>query len=93
MLIRTLVDGQATTWRPRTRCRMASLLKGPAGGPVAAYAARDAKPADYFATARALLASDPAPAADLKILRRTAPSWARDRINDAAAPMASTRPR
>jgi hypothetical protein len=71
MLIRTLVN-DPTDMEAAHKAQDGFVLKGPASGPIAAYAARDAKPADYFQTARALLASDPAPAMDLKILRRTA---------------------
>lgn len=70
MLIRILTDG-GEDLAATHNAQDGFVLKGAAGGPIAAYAARDAKPADYFATARALLASDPAPPTDLKILRRT----------------------
>jgi hypothetical protein len=84
MLVRTLVNGPADV-EAAHKAQDGFVLKGPAGGPVAAYAVRDAKPADYFATARALLASDPAPAADLKVLRRTSAFLGAGPFNDAAA--------
>lgn len=71
LLIRTLTDGGDDLVAAH-KAQDGFWLKGPAGGPVASHAARDAKPADYFATARALLASDPAPPTDLRILGRTA---------------------
>lgn len=71
LLIRVLTDG-GEDLAAAHQAQDGFKLSGPAGGPVAAYAARDAKPEDYFATARALLASDPAPATDLRILRRSA---------------------
>ncbi len=70
MLIRILTDG-GEDLAATHKAQDGFVLKGPAGGPLAAYAARDAKPADYFAAARTLLASDPAPPTDLKILRST----------------------
>jgi hypothetical protein len=48
------------------------VLTGPKGAAPPAYATRDAGAADYFAAARALLAADPAPATDGKILRKSA---------------------
>lgn len=71
LLIRTLTDG-GDDLDAAHKAQDGFKLVGPAGGAVAAYAARDAKPEDYFAAARALLASDPAPPTDAKILRRTA---------------------
>jgi len=71
LLIRTLTDG-GEDLAAAHKAQDGFMLKGPTSGPVAAYAARDAKAEDYFATARALLASDPAPSTDLRILRRTA---------------------
>jgi hypothetical protein len=70
MLIRILTDG-GDNLAATHKLQDAFVLKGATGGAVAAYAARDAKPADYYATARSLLASDPAPPTDQKILRRT----------------------
>ncbi|ATC32632.1 DUF1254 domain-containing protein [Caulobacter vibrioides] len=71
LLIRTLTDG-GEDLAAAHKAQDAFRVKGAAGSPIAAHAARDAKPADYFATARALLASDPAPSTDLRILKRTA---------------------
>lgn len=71
LLIRTLTDG-GEDLAAAHKAQDGFSLKGAAPAPVAAYAARDAQPADYFATARALLASDPAPPTDLRILKRTA---------------------
>jgi hypothetical protein len=71
LLIRTLTDGGADL-EAAHRAQDGFKLSGPAGAPVTDYAKRDAKPEDYFATARALLASDPAPSTDLKVLRHTA---------------------
>ncbi|MBU4435574.1 MAG: DUF1254 domain-containing protein [Alphaproteobacteria bacterium] len=47
-------------------------VKGPAAPPPPVYAGRDAAPAEYFAAARQLLAADPAPPTDQRILRRAA---------------------
>jgi hypothetical protein len=71
LLIRTLTDG-GPDLEAAHKAQDGFALKGAPGAAVAAHAQREAKPADYFATARTLLASDPAPAADLRILRRTA---------------------
>lgn len=84
LLIRTLTDG-GDDLPAAHKAQDGFGLKGPAPAPVAAYAARDAKPADYFATARALLASDPAPPTDLKILKRTAAFLGAGPFDDAAA--------
>jgi hypothetical protein len=84
MLIRILTDG-GEDLAATHNAQDGFVLKGPAGGPIAAYAARDAKPADYFATARALLASDPAPPTDQKILRRTAAFLGAGPFDEAAA--------
>ena len=84
MLIRILTDG-GEDLAATHKAQDGFVLKGPVGGPIAAYAARDAKPADYFATARALLASDPAPPTDLKILRRTASFLGAGPYDDATA--------
>lgn len=70
LLIRTLTDG-GDDLAAAHKAQDGFMLKGAAGGPIAAYAARDAEAEDYFAAARALLASDPAPSTDLRILRRT----------------------
>ncbi|MDR7230186.1 hypothetical protein J2X45_001267 [Caulobacter sp. BE264] len=71
LLIRTLTDG-GEDLAAAHKAQDGFSLKGATPAPVAAYAARDAQPADYFATARALLASDPAPPTDQRILKRTA---------------------
>jgi hypothetical protein len=46
------------------------VLTGPKAPPPPAYAGRDADAADYFDSARALLAADPPPATDQALLRR-----------------------
>lgn len=84
LLVRTLVNGEADLDAAH-KAQDGFVVKGPAGGPVAAYANRDAKPADYFATARSLLASDPAPPTDLKILARTAAFLGAGPYDEAAA--------
>ncbi|WP_297506346.1 DUF1254 domain-containing protein [uncultured Caulobacter sp.] len=84
LLLRTLTDGGADLDAAH-KAQDGFKLVGPAGGPVAAYATRDAKPADYFATARALLASDPAPSTDTRILRRVSAFLGAGPYNDAAA--------
>ena len=71
LLVRVLTDGGADLAAAHA-AQDGFRVAGPVGGPVGAHAARDAQPADYFATARALLASDPAPSTDMRILRRTA---------------------
>lgn len=84
LLIRTLTDGGADL--PAThKAQDGFVLTGPAGGPVAAYAARDAAPDAYFAAARALLAANPAPPTDLRILRRTAAYLESGRFDPAVA--------
>lgn len=72
LLIRTLVDGEADLAAAH-KAQDGFVVKGAAAAPVPTFAARDASPSDYFAAARALLASDPPPATDGKILARTAP--------------------
>ncbi|MET3666300.1 DUF1254 domain-containing protein [Caulobacter sp. 1776] len=84
LLIRTLTDGGADLDAAH-KAQDGFTVKGPAGGAVAAYANRDAKPSDYFATARALLASDPAPPTDLRILARTATFLGAGPFDEAAA--------
>lgn len=84
LLIRTLTDG-GDDLAVAHKAQDGFVVKGPVGGPVASYADRDAKPADYFATARALLASDPAPPTDLKILARTAAFLGAQPYDEAAA--------
>lgn len=69
LLVRTLTDGGndlAVTHAIQDRFR----LSGPEGALVPAYAERDAAPAAYFAALTQLLAADPAPATDLKMLTR-----------------------
>ena len=70
-LARVLVDG------PEEVAAVQQLLRGfkvsgKAGKPPGAYAERGADPAAYFASVRELMASDPATALDLRLLRRTA---------------------
>ncbi|ATC25506.1 DUF1254 domain-containing protein [Caulobacter vibrioides] len=84
LLIRALTDGGEDLVAAH-KAQDGFSLKGPAGAPVAAYATRDAKPADYFATARALLASNPAPPTDLRILKRTAAFLGAGPFDEAAA--------
>ncbi len=72
VLARVLVDGPDDV--PAVQALLKALtLAGPTNTPaVPAYAGRAALADDYFAGARALLASDPAPMTDLGLLRRTA---------------------
>lgn len=84
LLLRILTDG-GEDLAAAHRAQDGFKLTGPAGGPIGAHAARDAKPADYFATGRALLASDPAPPTDLRILRRTAAFLGGGAFDEAAA--------
>ena len=71
VLIRTLVQDEADL--PAVHALQDGFsLKGPEAGAPPTFAARDAAPAAYFAAARQLLAADPAPPTDLRILRRTA---------------------
>jgi len=71
VLIRTLVNDDADL--PAVHALQDGFsLKGPEARAPPAFAARDAEPAAYFAAARQLLAADPAPPTDLRILRRTA---------------------
>lgn len=84
LLIRILTDG-GEDLAATHKAQDGFVLKGPAGGPIAPHAARDAKPADYFATARALLASDLAPPTDQKVLRRTAAFLGAGPFDEAAA--------
>ncbi|HJV40971.1 DUF1254 domain-containing protein [Caulobacter sp.] len=72
LLIRVLTDG-GEDMAAAHKAQDGFDLKGPAGVAPAAYAARDAAPEAYFASARALLASDPPPPTDLRVLGRTAP--------------------
>lgn len=72
VLARVLVDGPAEVPLV-SRILDTITLKGPADTPLPpAYAERAAPADDYFASARALLASDPAPMTDLRLLRRAA---------------------
>lgn len=84
LLIRTLTDG-GEDLAAAHKAQDGFSLKGATAAPVAAYAARDAQPADYFATARALLASNPAPPTDLRLLRRAAAFLGAGPYDEAAA--------
>ncbi|WP_421737125.1 DUF1254 domain-containing protein [Caulobacter sp.] len=70
LLIRTLVNDNADLAAAH-KVQDGFGLKGPAATATPAYAAREAAPAAYFAAARQLLAADPAPPTDLRLLRRT----------------------
>ena len=72
VLARVLVDGPDEV--PTVlKLLQAIRLSGPTDTPpTPAYAGRAADPDAYFASARALLAADPAPMTDLRLLRRTA---------------------
>jgi hypothetical protein len=69
LLIRTLVADPADLPAAH-KVQDGFVLTGPKAAAPPAYAARDADPAAYFDAARQLLAADPAPATDQKILRR-----------------------
>ena len=84
LLVRILTDGGEDLVATH-KAQDGFVLKGPAGGAASSHAARDAKPADYFATAKALLASDPAPPSDLRILRRAAAFLGAGPFDEAAA--------
>lgn len=71
LLLRVLTDG-GDDLAAAHKAQDGFVLKGAPAAPVRAYATRDAAPDAYFASARVLLASDPAPSTDLRILRRTA---------------------
>ena len=71
LLIRTLFVDDADVAAAH-KVQDGFVLTGPKVAPPPAYATRDAAAADYFAAARALLAADPAPATDQKVLRKTA---------------------
>jgi len=71
LLVRTLVVDEADLPAAR-EVQDGFVLTGPKAAAPPAYAARDAEAAEYFAAARALLAADPAPATDRKVLRKTA---------------------
>lgn len=69
LLIRTLTDGGDDL--PATHAvQDGFVLTGPATPPPPAYADRGAAPADYFAAVKQLLASDPPPPTDTRILAR-----------------------
>lgn len=84
LLLRTLTDG-GDDLPAAHRAQDGFALSGPAGGPIEPHATRDAAPADYFAAARSLLASDPAPPTDQRILRRTAAYLGAGPFDEAAA--------
>jgi hypothetical protein len=69
LLIRTLVNDAADAAAVH-RIQNGFVLSGPKAAPPPAYAGRDADAADYFDSARALLAADPPPATDQALLRR-----------------------
>ena len=71
LLVRIVVDGPQDLDAVH-RLQDGFVLKGPAGTPPAAFAERNAAPADYFDSARRLLAADPPPATDAAVLRSTA---------------------
>lgn len=71
LLLRVLTDG-GEDLAVAHKAQDGFVLRGPAATPGPAYAPRDAAPDAYFASARALLASNPPPPSDLRILRRTA---------------------
>lgn len=71
LLIRTLV-ADAADLPAAHKVQDGFVLTGPKAAAPPAYAARDADAAAYFDSARRLLAADPAPATDQKILRRAA---------------------
>ena len=71
LLIRTLVVDDADLPAAH-KIQDGFVLTGPKTVAPPAYAERDASAADYFDTARKLLAADPAPAVDQKLLRKTA---------------------
>ncbi|MFZ5668980.1 MAG: DUF1254 domain-containing protein [Pseudomonadota bacterium] len=71
LLIRVLTDGGEDL--PATHAVQDGFrLSGPDGAPPETYAGRDAAPADYFASLRRLLAADPPPASDGRMLARLA---------------------
>lgn len=84
LLLRVLTDG-GDDLAAAQKAQDGFILKGPAAAPVPAFATRDAAPDAYFASARALLASDPAPPSDLRILRRTAAFLGSGAFDPAAA--------
>jgi len=69
LLIRTLTDGGDDL--PATHAVQNGFkLSGPVGTPPPAFAERGAAPVDYFTSLRRLLASDPPPASDGRVLAR-----------------------
>lgn len=85
LLLRTLTDGGDDLDAVHA-AQDGFSLKGPKAAAPGPYAAREAAPADYFQTARELLASDPPPATDLKALRAAGALLGQgDRAPDAAA--------
>ncbi|MBO9558762.1 MAG: DUF1254 domain-containing protein, partial [Caulobacter sp.] len=71
LLIRTLVESAADLPAAH-KVQDGFVLTAPKAVAPPAYAPRTADPTAYFETARALLASDPAPAVDQRILRKSA---------------------
>jgi hypothetical protein len=69
LLLRLLVDGEADMAAAHA-LQDRFVLSGPPGLAPPPYATRDATPDRYFASARALLTVDRAPATDQRILRR-----------------------
>jgi hypothetical protein len=81
-LARVLVDGpdEVAALQPLLR---GFKLAGKAGKAPGVYATREADPAAYFASVRDLLASDPASALDLKLLRRVPGLLGDGKVDDA----------
>ena len=71
ILIRTLVDGPADMAAAR-KVQSGFKVSGPKAPRPSAYLERDAAPADYFATARALLTANPPRAVDAPFVARAA---------------------
>ncbi len=84
LLIRTLVN-DAADLQAAHKAQDGFSLVGPKGEAPPVFAARDAAPAAYFETARALLAADPAPPTDLRLLRRTQAFLGKGAFDPAAA--------
>ena len=72
LLARTLVDGPQDLAAVHA-VQNALVLSGPAGVPPSATAAREASPAEYFASVAQLMRSDPPPATDVALFARIAP--------------------
>ncbi|MDB5431073.1 MAG: hypothetical protein JWP35_2189 [Caulobacter sp.] len=68
-LIRLLIDGDADMAAAHA-LQDQFVMTGPGGMSYPAYATREDTAERYFQTARALLAADPAPATDTRLLRR-----------------------